>query len=201
MERTYIKDLKEYIGKEVRVRGRVDTIRDQGKIIFLLIRDKTSKAQFVCWHENEELFKSVKTLTLESVVDIKGLVKEAKQVSIGYEVEIQSLIIDSLSNTPLPIVIEQEHSSNISALEKRIDFRYLDLRSSKNQLMMEISTLMNNCLRVYCINNGFREIQAPRIISAASESGANVFEVKYFPPVKRYGGLIPTLLPTFSPIK
>lgn len=180
MERIHIKDLKEYIGKEVRIRGRVDTIRDQGKIVFLVVRDRSGKIQTVAWHESEEVFKTAKSLTHESVVDIQGEVKEAPQVATGYEIGINSLKIDSLATTPLPITIEQPYTENISALDRRLDYRWIDLRSEKNSLMMDVSTLVGHSLREYCIENNFKEIQAPRIISAASESGANVFEVKYF---------------------
>lgn len=180
MERIQIKDLKEYIGKEVRIRGRVDTIRDQGKIVFLVIRDRSGKIQTVAWHENEQVFKTAKSLTNESVVDIQGDVKEAPQVATGYEIGIKSLRVDSLATTPLPITIEQPYTDNISALDRRLDYRWIDLRSEKNSLMMDVSTLVGHSLREYCIENNFKEIQAPRIISAASESGASVFEVKYF---------------------
>ncbi len=180
MERTLVKDLKEYIGKEVRVRGRVDTIRDQGKIIFVILRDRTGKVQTVAWHGDEEVFKTAKTLIHESVIDIQGEVKEAKQVASGYEIGIKSLKIDSVSLTPLPIVIEEAYTNNISALDRRLDYRWIDLRSEKNSLMMDVATTMGHSLRTYCIENNFKEIQAPRIIRAASESGANVFEVKYF---------------------
>ena len=181
MKRIIIKDLGKHIGKEVRVRGRVDTIRDQGKIIFLIIRDRSGSVQAVCWIGNgEELFNTVKGLTHESIVDIKGQVNEAKQVAIGYELEIKDITIDSLAQTPLPIVIEEEHSENLTALDKRLDYRWIDLRSKKNHLMMEVATTMTKGLRDYCLQNEFTEIQAPRIINAASEGGANVFEVKYF---------------------
>jgi nondiscriminating aspartyl-tRNA synthetase len=181
MERILIENLKEYIGKEVRIRGRVDTIRDQGKIVFLMIRDRTGKVQVVTWaKDNKELEEKVKSLTLESIVDITGKVKEAKQVELGYEIELSGLNIDSLSHTPLPIVIEGEHNDNISALDMRLDYRWIDLRSAKNNLMMSIATTVTNSLREFCIQKDFKEIQAPRIISAASESGASVFEVKYF---------------------
>ncbi len=181
MNRTLIAQLKGYIGKEVRIRGRVDTIRDQGKIVFLIIRDRTGKIQTVALAENnQDLINKIKPLTLESVVDITGKVKEAKQVEQGYEIEIVDINIDSLSKAPLPIVIEGEHNDNMSALDIRLDYRWIDLRSTKNNLMMSIATLMTNKLREFCIEKDFKEIQAPRIISAASESGASVFEVKYF---------------------
>ncbi|MDD4381909.1 MAG: aspartate--tRNA(Asn) ligase [Candidatus Dojkabacteria bacterium] len=181
MERTLVRNLKDHIGEEVRVRGRVDTVRDQGKIIFLMIRDISGIVQTVAWIGNgEELLKTVKSITLESVVDITGIVKEAKQVAVGYELEIKDIKIDSLSQTPLPIVIEEEHTDNTSALDIRLDYRWIDLRTKKNNLMMRVATLMTKELRDFCLNNNFVEIQAPRIIGAASESGASVFEVKYF---------------------
>jgi aspartyl-tRNA synthetase len=180
MKRTYISDLKNEIGKEVRIRGRIDTIRDQGKIIFLIVRDKTGKIQTVAWHEDKKVFKKAKTLTQESVVDIQGEVKTAEQVEQGYEVAIRELTIDSLADTPLPITLEDEHADNVSALDKRLDYRWIDLRTPKNQLMMKVSTLIAQQLRNYCADKGLKEIQGPRIISAASEGGANVFEVKYF---------------------
>jgi nondiscriminating aspartyl-tRNA synthetase len=181
MERTLIKNLKDLIGKEVRIRGRVDTIRDQGKIIFLMIRDISGIVQTVAWVGNsEELLKTAKSITLESVVDIIGTVKEAKQVAVGYELELKEIKIDSLSKTPLPIVIEQDHVDNTSALDIRLDYRWIDLRSKRNNLMMKVATLMTKELRDFCLNNNFIEIQAPRIIGTASESGASVFEVKYF---------------------
>jgi aspartyl-tRNA synthetase len=180
MKRTYISELKQKIGEEVRIRGRVDTIRDQGKIIFLIIRDKTGKVQTVAWYKEEEVFKNAKILTQESIVDIRGEVKTAKQVVQGYEVAIKELIVDSLAETPLPITVEDEHTNNVTALDKRLDYRWIDLRTPKNQLMMKISTLVGQEMRTFCIEKDLKEIQGPRIISAASEGGANVFEVKYF---------------------
>jgi aspartyl-tRNA synthetase len=180
MERTHIGELKQHIGKTVRIRGRVDTIRDQGKILFIMVRDRSGIVQTVAWYKDDEVFNKAKTLTAESIVDIQGEVREAKQVASGYEIGITNLKIDSLVTEPLPITIETEHTENLTALDKRLDFRWIDLRSKKNQLMMDVSTLMGASFRQYCVDNGFVEIEAPRIISAASESGASVFEVKYF---------------------
>ena len=181
MERTLISELKDSIGKTVRVRGRVDTLRDQGKIVFLILRDVSGKVQSVAWSGGDKkVFETTKGLIAESVVDITGLVKEAKQVKSGYEIEIQEIVIDSVSKSPLPIVIEQPYSKNTSNLDKRLDYRWIDLRSERNSLMMVVGTEMLKRFREYFVNNHFIEIQGPRIISAASESGANVFEVTYF---------------------
>lgn len=179
--RVLISDLSKHIDKDVRIRGRVDAIRDQGKIVFVMVRDRSGIVQTVAWVGNsEEILNKAKSLTTESIVDIHGKVKEAKQVEQGYELDIKEIVIDSLSDTPLPIVVEQENKKNTSALDLRLDYRWIDLRSKKNHLMMSVGTLMGECLRRFCLDNDFFEIQAPRIISAVSESGATVFEVKYF---------------------
>ena len=126
MERTHIGELAQYIGKTVRIRGRVDTIRDQGKIIFIMVRDRSGIVQTVAWFGDEEVFKTANTLTAESIVDITGEVKEAKQVACGYEIGIKELKIDSLAQTPLPIAIEDEHVDNVTALDKRLDSRWIE---------------------------------------------------------------------------
>jgi len=181
MKRLLVSELKNHIDEDVRVRGVVDTIRDQGKIIFLILRDRTGKVQTVVWGgEDRTLLEKVKRITPESIVDITGKLKEAKQVEQGFEIEINEIKVDSLAQSPLPIVIEEEHHDNITALDRRLDYRWVDLRSEKNSLMMSVATLMTAKLREYCLINDFIEIQGPRIISAASEGGANVFEVKYF---------------------
>lgn len=180
MERTYISDLKDLIGKEVRIRGRVDTIRDQGKIIFVVLRDRTGKVQTVAWHQDNEVFATIKSITNESVLDIIGDVKKAPQVKNGFEVAVKEVTVDSLAKAPLPIAIEEPHTSNVSALEKRLDYRWIDLRSDKNQLMMKICTTLLDSFRFYCLKSKLIEIHAPSILCTASESGASVFELKYF---------------------
>lgn len=181
MERVLISDLKEKIGNQVKIQGRVSTIRNQGKIVFLMIKDRTGIVQCVAWEgNNKELVKTLKSVTPESIVSIIGLVKEAKQVTLGYEVEIEEVIIDSLSETPLPIVIEEEYKNNLTALEQRLDYRWIDLRSNKNSLMVEVSSFFFEKLREFCIQNNFIQIHTPKILGVASEGGANVFEVKYF---------------------
>lgn len=181
MERVLISDLKEKIGNQVRIQGRVSTIRNQGKIVFLMIKDRTGIVQCVAWEgNNKELVKTLKSVTPESILSIIGLVKEAKQVALGYEVEIEEVIIDSLSETPLPIVIEEEYKNNLTALEQRLDYRWIDLRSNKNSLMVEVSSFFFEKLREFCIQNNFIQIHTPKILGVASEGGANVFEVKYF---------------------
>ncbi len=71
----------------------------------------------------KRFFKQAKLLTQESIVDLTGEVKTADQVEQGYELAIEKLFIDSLAHTPLPITPEDEHVENVTALNKRLDYR------------------------------------------------------------------------------
>ena len=70
--------------------------------------------------------------------------------------------------------------SKSAAIDTRLNYRFLDLRSDKNILMFKVQTCMINAMREFVVKNNFTEIHTPKIISAASESGSEVFEVNYF---------------------
>ena len=61
-----------------------------------------------------------------------------------------------------------------------MDWRWLDLRKPKNVLIFKVWTLMEEAFREYWISNNYIEIHSPKLIATASESGSEVFEVKYF---------------------
>ena len=90
MERTYIKDLKQNIGKEVVVKGFVQAVRDQGGIKFLILRDVTGTAQCVVLKSDKNAFNSANDLTLESVISVDGSVEEEKQARLKAECRLQS---------------------------------------------------------------------------------------------------------------
>ena len=84
MERTLISQLKEKVGQQVRLQGWVQTIRDQGGILFIVLRDITGLTQVVIG--SKELLEAAKSLTLESVVEITGTAKSEAKAFTGIEV-------------------------------------------------------------------------------------------------------------------
>ena len=64
--------------------------------------------------------------------------------------------------------------------DTKLDYRWLDLRTDKNEHLFEIQSAFVKYLREYLYNNDFTEIHTPKLLGAASESGSDVFEVKYF---------------------
>jgi nondiscriminating aspartyl-tRNA synthetase len=178
MKRIYIKDLDQHIGKHVCIKGFVQTIRDQKKIIFLVIRDITETIQCVIFN-NESLLETAKKLTLESVVSIKGLVKAESQASGGYELEVQEIEILSLSapELPIPVVVKSGEETEAPI---RFDYRWLDIRKPEKTKIFKVWTAFEKGFRQYCLDNNFIQVYSPSFMGTPSESGAEVFEVQYF---------------------
>ncbi len=180
MSRTAIKDLSSHLGETVIVSGFVHTVRNQGKIAFLRLRDQSGSIQVVIVGNNTEAFETVKSVTTESVVEISGLVKAAKQVPEGVEIECQTISVLSVADSVLPIPVAVEKGSEDVDVTNRFDWRWLDLRKPQSHKIFRVWTVLEQGVREYFNQNGFTQIYSPAFMSAASESGAEVFEVKYF---------------------
>lgn len=176
MERTYVRELKK---GDVLLKGWVHELRDLGKIKFLLLRDVTGIVQ--CVIKEESLLKKFSDLTLESVVSIRGTVREAQVKSPQVtnkkiEVEIKELHLLSKAE-PLPISINEKIETGFA---KRLDYRSLDLRTRKNAAIFKIQAAFVEGMQQWLNKNGFLQVSTPCLIGSASESGAEVFSVAYF---------------------
>ncbi len=180
MEKIHIDQIKNNIGKQVTITGFVQTIRDQKNIKFFLIRDISGIIQVVITKDKEEAFKNSSGLSLESVVEITGLAKEEKQAPGGFEIAGESISILSLSDPELPIPVVEKGQQEETDQSIRLDWRWIDLRKEKNTLVFKVWTVMEQAFREYWVKNNYIEIHSPKLIATASESGSEVFEVKYF---------------------
>lgn len=179
MKRTYIKDLKEYVGKEVSISGFVHTIRVQSKIIFIILRDITGLVQLVAMKDNAN-FDLAKDLSSESVIKISGTVKEEKNAIGGVEIHPDTLVVLSKSNPELPIPVVTKKGNEETEAPIRFDYRWLDLRKPEKAKIFKVWTMLEKGFRDYYLNNNFIQVYSPSFMSTPSETGAEVFEVKYF---------------------
>ena len=187
MERTYIKDVKNNLGQTVTIKGFVDSIRDTKYVVFMTIKDITGAVQATVEKEtNADLAASLEGLTNDSVVTITGKAVENEYVKLhGYEIIPDEVIIESVAEA-LPInrkeipATKKKKAVERSSIDQRIDYRWIDLRTDENQMMFKVQTVMVNAMRKFLLENNFIEIHTPKLIGTASESGSDVFEVKYF---------------------
>ena len=172
MKRTWINEAP--INEPVRIQGFVEHIRNTRNMAFLVIRDFSGKLQVTIEKsEHPEWESLLDTLTVESVVSLEGILRENAQVKLnGRELIPSTLTIESLA-APLPLT----RDANI---DTRLDYRWLDLRGEKEKLLFEVQTCLIQAMREYLLERRFLEIHTPKLIAAASESGADVFEVNYF---------------------
>ena len=180
MKTIYLNNLEEFIEKEVTVEGFVDNIRDLQYVQFLILRDTSGKLQVTIEknEENASLNEIVSSLPIESTIRVTGkLLKNEKVKLNGMELIPSDIVITSKCLDELPINYKD---SNSAALDTRLNYRFLDLRNEKNLLIFKVQTCLINAMREFVVKNNFIEIHTPKLISAASESGAEVFEVKYF---------------------
>ena len=180
MKKIYLKNLNEYFEQEITIEGFVDNIRDLQYVQFLIVRDTTGKVQVTIEKNeiNSRLNEIVSNLTIESTVKITGTLLKNEKVKLnGMELIPNDIIVTSKCLEDLPLNYKDSKSA---LLDTRLNYRFLDLRSEKNTLMFKVQTCMINAMREFVVKNNFIEIHTPKIISAASESGAEVFEIKYF---------------------
>jgi aspartyl/asparaginyl-tRNA synthetase len=176
MERTPIAELPQKLEERVRIRGWVNALRDQKRVQFIVVRDETGMAQVVLPKDEPPsgLTERISALTPESAVTIIGTVKADERVNLsGLEIKLEELEVDSLAEPEVPIAPD-------SALDKRIDWRYLDLRRPDRKLIFEVQTTTERAMRDFWFKEGFIELHSPKLTGAATESGAELFKLEYF---------------------
>ncbi len=174
--RTTIRNLAALDDGEVRVSGWVETVRDQKKVQFVVLRDESGAVQLVHPRspEADEVAETISGLAQGSFIIVTGALKHDERVKLGgIEVKIDTIDVVAAANPETPIA---EDSSG----DKRMDWRFLDLRVPKNNLIFRVQTTFEHAMRCYWIDNDFIELHTPKLMASASESRAELFEVEYF---------------------
>ncbi len=161
-------------GEYVRVGGFVENLRNKRYMAFIVLRDISGKLQLtVDKGAYPDVAAEVDKLTVESVVTAYGKVVDNPAVKMGgRELIVEKLVVESVAEA-MPMMAD-------SAIDARLDYRWIDLRTEKNKLMIKAQTEFVRSMRNFLLERNFVEIHTPKIIGAASESGADVFELTYF---------------------
>jgi aspartyl-tRNA synthetase len=180
MERTLVRDASKKIGETVTLRGFVQTVRNQKAVQFMVLRDHTGLIQIVVERSetNNAINERIAGLTRESAVEVSGVIVSNPNVKLGQlELQLQALSVESASDATLPIDLFGKTETDV---DKRLDWRFLDLRQPENQLIFRIQTTVEMAMREFWISNGFVEIHTPKIMGSPSEGGAELFSLEYF---------------------
>lgn len=187
MARTLISSLPQLAHETpVEVSGWVDTVRDQKRVQFIILRDESGVVQLVNPATREldpadsesaaklALTETISALTQGSFLTVQGVLHHDERVNLGgIEVKITTADVASMAYPEPPIAED-------SSVDKRMDWRFLDLRRPEAQLVFRTQTVFEHALRSWWMDNGFIEIHTPKLMASASESRAELFEVPYF---------------------
>ncbi len=169
---------KSHTGKEISLSGWINKKRDHGNLLFIDLRDNYGITQCVV-DKNNEIFKKIEKLSLETVIKISGVVIKRldetinKNISTGeIEVKIKNIyILGETKELPMPIFSDQEYAEEI-----RLKYRFLDLRRKKIHKNIILRSKVISFIRNEMQNLGFLEFQTP-ILTSSSPEGARDFLV------------------------
>ena len=180
MERISVTETSKCLGKKVKVCGWVNTVRSHGKILFVDLRDRSGLLQIVFTPRDEKIYESVKSLRPEWVISVEGEIKERPKEMVNPKIETgkieltpEKLEILSEAKT-LPFSIDTA-GYEINE-EKRLKYRYLDLRRNRMRRNLEARQKVIQFMREFLQNKGFLEVETP-VLTKSTPEGARDFLV------------------------
>ncbi|MBU5263248.1 asparagine--tRNA ligase [Bacillus atrophaeus] len=173
--KTTINQVYKHVGQEVTIGAWVANKRSSGKIAFLQLRDGTGFIQGVVVKAevDETMFQTAKSVTQETSLYVKGIVKEDERSPLGFELAVTSLeVIHEATDYP---ITPKEHGT-----EFLMDHRHLWLRSKRQHAIMKIRNEIIRATYEFFNNEGFVKVDPPILTGSAPEGTTELFATKYF---------------------
>ena len=171
----YIRDIADYVGQEVTLKGWVYNRTDNGKLQFLVIRDGTGFIQAVAFQKElpAEVFERAVSLTQESSVVVNGIVRADPRAPGGYELGITNIeIIQLVQDYPIAL---KEHG-----VEFLMANRHLWIRTKRQHAILMVRVEVIRAIRDWLDSHGFVNMDTPILTPAACEGTTTLFETDYF---------------------
>ena len=180
MKRILISETIGKTGEKIKVIGWVDSTRSHGKLVFLDLRDKSGIIQLFIDPKNEKLLTLAKETRNEWVIEVDGEISERPDKMVNpdletgrIELKVQEIkVLSRAKALPIPINTDGYEINE----EKRLQYRYLDLRRPRMKENMEMRQAFIKLIRDFLQDRGFIEIETP-IITKSTPEGARDFVI------------------------
>lgn len=176
MERVRTTEAAVHVGRRVRLQGWLHQVRELGKVNFLILRDGWGMFQAVI--TDPATLEAVRSVQVESVIEVRGLVVAEPQAPGGAELHETEVTILVPVEAPPPVEINKREVK--ASLETFLEHAVVGLRHPKRRAVLRLASAAMAGFRATLNARGFTEIQTPKILGSATEGGANVFKVDYF---------------------
>src|SRR5690348_13256856 len=178
MERIRTVEIGGHVGERVRVAGHLHALRKMGGVSFLVVRDGWGMAQAVADGEAALAPLAESGAGVESVVAVEGVVMEAPQAPGGVELrEPRVEVLVPVTEAPPVALNKRELKAGLTTI---LDEAVVANRHPARRALLRLGAGAMAGFRATLTARGFTEIQTPKIVAAATESGANVFALDYF---------------------
>ena len=175
-ERVLAGDLERHAGAEVLLRGWVHRQRDLGGVCFVLLRDRSGICQVV--FDSAPTDGAGNPVTLESVVEVGGVVAANRKAPGGFEVKARRLGMISVAAGDLPLAVNQDPSQ--LSLDAMLEHRMVSLRNPKTLSIFRLQAQIVRHFADHLRSEGFTEIKSSKLIGSGTEGGTGLFPVEYF---------------------
>jgi len=167
------------VDEEIIVMGWVHEIRDLGGIVFVVIRDRNGRIQITAPSKkiDSKILEQIRSFRKESVVAIKGKVQNSDKAPKGVEIIPNEIKVLNEASQPLPM----DPTDKVKAeIDIRLDNRFIDLRRDNISSIFKIKSQMLHSTRIFFEENGFIEVNTPKLVASATEGGTELFPITYF---------------------
>jgi len=165
-----------HVGTRVELQGWLHGMRRMGGVSFLVLRDGWGTLQIVS--ENAAELAPLEGLSLETVIQVVGDVVAAPQAPGGIELRSPQIeVITPVGEAPPVTLSKRELKASLTTL---LDHAVVTNRHPTRRAIFRLAAAAMSSFRATLSERGFTEIQTPKIVASATESGANVFKLDYF---------------------
>lgn len=176
MERITTTQLSGHVGERVCIGGWLHRLRELSRVSFLIVRDGYGLAQVVI--EDPATLDRLKALPNESVLLVRGEAVDNPVAPGGVEIHAPEIkLLSTVAEAP-PFDLYRPGLN--AQLPTMLDYAPVALRHPAKRAAFRITAALASGFRSTLQEMGFTEIQTPKIVASATESGANVFELDYF---------------------
>jgi asparaginyl-tRNA synthetase len=181
---TTIAEIGQHVGESVTLRGWLYNLRASGKLLFPIFRDGTGTIQGIVPKAAvpEQVFETLKSLTLESSLIVTGKVRADERAPSGFELDVESVEVTQRipEETPYPIQLKE------AGVDFLMEHRHLWLRTPRQSAILRVRATIMRAAAEYFDTNGYVRTDPPILTPNACEGTSELFEMDYFDDDKAY---------------